>query len=124
MYKQIILPAEIVRVRGRKLMEVFNSIEAKSLLQWDINFIVVSKPTIKTVRIWNNFKNQLITKEFYIIYDFKVRAKSRMKISECEKYVRYEIEDKQIMVFKVILLNEYKIISEYDILVDQIDCIG
>ena len=47
-----------------------------------------------------------------------------MKISECEKYVRYEIEDKQIMVFKVILLNEYKIILEYDILVDQIDCIG
>ena len=46
-----------------------------------------------------------------------------MKISECEKYVRYEIEDKQIMVFKVISLNKYEIISEHDILVDQINCI-
>ena len=32
MYKQMILPAEIVRARGRKLIEVFDNIEAKSLL--------------------------------------------------------------------------------------------
>ena len=32
MYKQMILPTEIVRARRRKLIEAFDNIEAKSLL--------------------------------------------------------------------------------------------
>jgi len=49
LYKQIIIPAEMVRSRGEKT-ECFSRIKAKGIIKWKIKFPQVNKPTIKAKR--------------------------------------------------------------------------
>ena len=65
-------------------------------------------------------------KELYITYKFKNRAKSRLKVSSFGQYCKYEDEMNQIKACKKKneTINEYKQVSDFKILVDQVDSIG
>ena len=49
LYKEMIIPVELVRVRGRDRTKAYNKLEAKSILKQKVNFPIVTKPTIKSV---------------------------------------------------------------------------
>ena len=104
---------------------MYGKIEVKSLLEWKIQFPILNKLTIKSIRIWNTFKKWLKNKEITTIWDFKKIAKSRLKISIYEKYFRYKNEKGEICIFKVIQeAKPFRIKQKEEILVDWIDIIG
>ena len=49
LYKKLIIPAKLVRARGRERTNAYNKLEEKSILKWNINFPKVTKLIIKLV---------------------------------------------------------------------------
>ena len=56
LYKKIIIPAELVGIRGGQETKYYYDFDAKSTLQWKIKFLLVLKLTTATKRTWNKFK--------------------------------------------------------------------
>ena len=124
LFKKIILPAEIIRARGRATIECYETIEERSILEQNIELPPIEKFNIKVIQIWNKFKEWLKVKELYIVYDFKMKAESRLKVSKYRKYYKYKEKDGEIRVFQKEGINWNKIEEKSTIEVEQICCIG
>ena len=79
---------KLTGTRGRQTTECYKKLEAKSILEWKINFPEIPKPTIKAVRAWDWFKTWLKQIELNTVYGFKNKATSYLQISQCRKYYR------------------------------------
>ena len=87
----MLLPVELVRGRGGKQTKAYYDIDKVSLLKWRFEFLTVSKPIVKAKRTWDKFKQWMIQREFYTIYDFKEWASSRFKSSRCSLFIADKI---------------------------------
>ena len=100
LFKNIIIPIEIIRARGLETTEYYNKIEAKSIIEQNIDFPLITKPNIKAIQTWNRFKEWLKMKELCTIYDFKAKAKSRLKVSKYKQFYKYKENDGKIRVYQ------------------------
>ena len=66
-----------------------------------MQFPIVEKLTIKSIRIWNKFKEWLKNNEITTIYNFKKIAESRLKMSTCKNYFKYKNEKGEIYTFEI-----------------------
>ena len=86
LYKKIIIPAELVEMRGGQEIKCYYNFNAKSILQWKIKFPSVLKPIAATKRTWDKFKVWLKAQTINTVYDFKSYYSSTIKILECKRY--------------------------------------
>ena len=56
LFKRAVIPVELTRARGQRTTECYDKIEVKSMLEQNINFLEIQKPTIKAVQAWDYFK--------------------------------------------------------------------
>ena len=84
LYKKVIIPVEIMEARGLRTTECYNEIIAKCMLKWDIEFPLVKKPKIKEKREQDKFKKQLKTIEISTVYNFQIKTKSELQVSNCK----------------------------------------
>ena len=49
LFKKVILLEEIIRVRGSATTECYETIEERSILEWNIEFPLIEKPNIKVI---------------------------------------------------------------------------
>ena len=124
LFKKIILLAEIIGARGLATIEYYKIIGEKSILEQNIEFPPTEKLKIKAIWIWNKFKEQLKIKELYIVYDFKIKAESRLKVLKCRQYYKYKEKDREIRVFQKEGINQNEIEEDSVIEVEWICCIG
>ena len=108
LFKKVILLAEIIGVRGRAA-EWYERIEESSMLEQNIEFSLIENPNIKVIQIWNKFKEQLRVKELNTVYNFKMKAESRLKVSKCRRYYKYKENDGEMRVFQKEGINQNKI---------------
>jgi ASC-1-like (ASCH) protein len=88
----MIILAKLVRVRG--------SNREKSQLKWDVKFPSINKPNTKAVRSWESFKEWLREIELHTIYNFKSKAKSRLKVTRDLEFYQYKDKKQQIILYK------------------------
>ena len=67
LYKEMILPAELVRAREQNIASTFQYINIKSLLKQKINFPSVKKPPLIVIKVQNQFKEWFRIEEILIL---------------------------------------------------------
>ena len=55
LWKQMVLPCELIGLTGTKKTKACQQIESKSSLKWIISFPTLPKPSKKSVEIWSEF---------------------------------------------------------------------
>ena len=89
--KKMIILAELVGIRGMQSTQCFDNINEVSLIKWKIQFLIVKKLSIGVVRKQNQFKQWLITKLLYIVYNFKAFGESRIKVTTNLRFIKCKV---------------------------------
>ena len=90
--QKMILLVELVGAKECRRTEAFDKIEKSSLIKQKIECLTVEVPRIKVMRIQKRFKMQLKDREYYVVCDFKIFSKSRLKALICNQQCRYKEE--------------------------------
>ena len=98
LYKQMILPCELVGLIGRDKMDGYRNEIALSCLKQKIVFPVMPKPSKKTRELWNDFIKWLKEKNVITICNFSKMCESKYQISNDRKYVK-EVRDNVTRVY-------------------------
>jgi len=80
-YKRMILPCEVIGMRGRSKTFQFECLEALSCILWRNKFDPIPKPSLKTKEIWKDFLNWMLSKEIFTVNDFDQDAEFEYQIS-------------------------------------------
>jgi len=93
LWKQMVLPCELIGLTGTKRTKACQKIESKSSLKWRIPFPTLPKPSKKSVEIWSEFIQWIVNKDIVTILDFCDKCESKYQISEDEQYLRERINN-------------------------------
>ena len=95
-FKKMYLPCELIGFSGNRLTREAREEEAKSSIEWMIEFDAVPRPSKKSFQIWNNFVGWIVSQEIMTVVDFESKIRTRYEISKNGQYFREHQKDKII----------------------------
>ena len=98
-YKNMILPFEVVGFRGGQETKEYRNMFEKSSVRWKVSFNVVPKPRKRLIEIWTEFLKWLKNQQIETIIDFQQSISTKFFISNDLKYVKVK-EDNEELYFK------------------------
>jgi len=94
LYKRIILPCELVGLKGREETKSYKNELERSCLMWKVPFLILPKPSEKSIGLWLEFIQWLKSKEIMTICDFTSMCTSKVQISGDLQFLKEIMEDK------------------------------
>ena len=93
LYKKMILLCKLVGIeRNKKTRELINPLE-RSCFKWRIKFLILPKPSKKSIQLQIEYTQQLLAQEVKTICNFDKIVNYRYQISTNNKYLRERKEE-------------------------------
>jgi len=98
-YKNMILPFEVVGFRGGQETKEYKNVFEKSSVRWKVSFDVVPKPCKRLIETWTEFLKWLKEQQIETIIDFQQSISIKFLVSNDLKYVQVK-EDNEELYFE------------------------
>ena len=82
------LPCELIGLNGNSLTREAREEEAKSSIEWMIEFDDVPRLLKKSFQLWRNFVGWIVSQEITTLVDFESKIRTRYEISRNGQYFR------------------------------------
>jgi len=99
-YKQMLLPFELVGMTGNKQTAEWKQYYKKSCIKWKINFPEITRPSEKSIKIWKGFIEWLTLQTIQTMYDFQDYATFQYKISSDMTKIKEHVNDQTFLCIK------------------------
>ena len=94
-------------MNGHEMTEYFYDINTKSYLTQNFSQPIVPKPRGKyIIGRWKLFIQWMYDQNVFDVYDFKDKARSKYKISECNRYFKITEDCSNIIILKQMSTND------------------
>jgi len=99
--KQMLLPCKLVGFDGRKRTYEMKHDYEKSCIKWKMTFLIVTKPSKKSIDQWKEFTQWLSQRQITTVYDFGEYAIFKYEISKDSSIIKVKEENHESCYIRI-----------------------